>query len=175
MLRSLFVIALLSFSQLSFSLPYTLKITEQELQKKLDAQLPIERKNNYLTAKIYDSTVELIEGTDQIAVFSNLDVNILGSFQGSGSAYVKGEISYEPSEGAFYIQNPTIVTLKVDDIPEEFLPEIQKMAQLSLQKAALHYPVFKLNQGDIEHKMAKAMLESIEVKEQTLLIKLNTP
>jgi hypothetical protein len=173
MLRSLFIIYLLSFSQLTLALSYTITITEKELQSKIDARLPIERKNSYISAKIYGSTVELIEGSDQIAVFSNVDITVLGSIKGSGRSYVKGDINYEPNTGAFYLHNPVIVTLEVDDIPAELLPEIHKVAQLGLQKAAQHYPIYKLNEDDLEHKMAKAMLESVEVKDQTLLLKLN--
>jgi len=173
MLRCLFIICLLSFSQLTFALSYTVKITEKELQSKLDARLPIEKKNSYIAAKIYGSTVELIEGSDQIGVFSNIELTVLGSIKGTGRSYVKGNISYDANAGAFYVHNPIIVSLEVDDIPPQLLPEIQKIAQISLQKASQHYPIYKLKEDDLQHKMAKAVLESVQIKEQTLQLKLS--
>ena len=72
------------------------------------------------------------------------------------------------------MHNPIIVSLEVDEIPPELLPEIQKIAQLSLQKASQHYPIYKLKEDDLQHIMAKALLESVQVKEQTLQLKLSS-
>lgn len=172
MIPKIFVICLLTLSSFATALPYTLKITEQELQEKLSKQLPMEREAAYISAKIYDSRVDLIEGSDEIGVFTNMDLTVLGNIKGSGRAYAKGVITYNAEKGAFYIINPNIVSLEIENIPPDLIPEIKKIAQLSLEQALQVYPITLFSDQNTQEKMAKSSLQSIKVKDQTLLIKM---
>lgn len=173
MLPKIFIICLFTLSSLATALPYTLKITEQELQEKLSKQLPIERQAAYISAKIYDSQVNLIEGSDEIGVFTNMDLTVFGSIKGSGRAYAKGVITYNVEKGAFYLINPNIVSLDIENIPPDFIPDIKKIAQLSLEQALKISPFYLFSDQKTQEKMAKSSLESIQVKDQTLLIKMS--
>jgi hypothetical protein len=173
MLSKILAISLLTLSSLATALPYTLKITEQELQEKLSKILPIERQAAYISAKIYDSRVDLIEGSDEVAVFTNIDLTVFGNIKGSGWTYVKGALTYNAEKGAFYLINPNIVSLEIENIPPDFIPEIKKIAQLSLEQALKVYPIYLFNDQKTQEKMAKSSLHSILVKEQTLLINMN--
>jgi hypothetical protein len=173
MLSKILAISLLTLSSLATALPYTLKITEQELQEKLSKILPIERQAAYISAKIYDSRVDLIEGSDEVAVFTNIDLTVFGNIKGSGWTYVKGALTYNAEKGAFYLINPNIVSLEIENIPPDFIPEIKKIAQLSLEQALKVYPIYLFNDQKTQEKMAKSSLQSILVKEQTLLINMD--
>lgn len=168
----IFFICLLLLPSFATALSYTLKITQQELQEKLAKQLPIEKKAAYISAKIVDARVDLIEGGDEIAVFTKIDLLLLGSIKGAAQAYVKGRITYNQEKGAFYLIKPNIVSLEIEEIPADLVSEIKKIMQISLEKAVQIYPIYKFNEKNIQEKMAKSLLESIQVKEQTLLIKM---
>jgi hypothetical protein len=175
MLQRIFVICLLTLSSLpSFAtgLPYTLKITEQELQEKLSKKLPIKREAAYISAEIYDSRVDLIEGSDQIGVFTHMYVTVLGNIKGSGRAYAKGVLTYNAEKKAFYLINSNIVSLEIENIPPDLIPEIKKIAQVSLEKALQVSPIPLFSDQKTQEKMAKSSLHSIQVKDQTLLIKM---
>ncbi|ABM02832.1 hypothetical protein Ping_0993 [Psychromonas ingrahamii 37] len=179
MLHRIFFICLLTLSSLSTlpsfatALPYTLKITEQELQEKLTKELPIKKEAAYISAKIYDSRVDLIEGSDQIGVFTRIDITVLGNIKGSGWAYAKGVITYNAEKKAFYLINPNIISLEIENIPPDLMPEIKKIAQLSLEKAVQFSPFYLFNDQKTQEKMANSSLQSILVKNQTLLIKMS--
>lgn len=173
MLSKILAICLLTLSSLATALPYTLKVSEQELQDKLSKILPIERQAAYISAKIYDSRVDLIEGSDEVAVFTNIDLTVLGNIKGSGWTYVKGALTYNAEKGAFYLINPKIVSLEIENIPPDFIPEIKKIAQLSLEQALKVYPIYLFNDQKTQEKMANSSLQSILVKEQTLLINMS--
>ncbi|MFT6926124.1 MAG: hypothetical protein ACJAZP_001725 [Psychromonas sp.] len=170
MIQRIFLLCLLTLSSFANALPYTLKITEQELQNKLSKQLPIERTLAYISAKIYDSRIDLIEGSAEIGVFTHLEVTVLDNIKGSGQAYAKGVLIYNPEKGAFYLINPSIVSLEIKDIPADFIPEIKRIAQLSLEQALKIHPINLFDDQQIQQKMAKSSLQSIVVKDQALLI-----
>jgi len=172
MFHKIFIICLFTLSSLATALPYTLKITEQELQEKLSKQLPMERQAAYISAKIYDSRVDLIEGSDQVGVYTNMDLTVFGNIKGTGRAYAKGVITYNVEKGAFYLINPNIVSLEIENIPPDFIPDIKKIAQLSLEQALKISPFYLFNDQKTQEKMAKSSLESILVENQTLLIKM---
>ena len=168
MYSKIFFICLLLLPQFAAAISYTLKITEQELQQKLSRELPIEREAAYLAAKIYDSQVDFIEGTDQVGLFTKIDLLTLGSIKSSGQAYVKGSVTYNPEKEAFYLINPAIVSVEITDMPPEFIPEIKRIALLSLERAVQIYPIYKFKDEKIQEKMARSAVESIQVKKQTI-------
>ncbi|MGB5445332.1 MAG: DUF1439 domain-containing protein [Psychromonas sp.] len=172
MYAKLLFICLLVLPQFAAATSYTLQITEQELQQKVTRELPIEREAAYLAAKIYDSQVDLIEGTNEVGLFTKIDLVALGSIKGSGQAYVKGGVTYNPEKGAFYLINPSIVSVDINDMPPEFIPEIKRIALLSLEQAVQIYPLYKFQDEKIQEKMAKSVVESIRVEKQTMLIKM---
>lgn len=155
------------------ALPYTLQITEQELQEKLSKEMPMARQAAYISAEIYDSRVDLIEGSDEVGVFTSMDITVFGNIKGSGQAYAKGVITYNAEKGAFYLINPSIVSLEIKNIPPDFIPEIKKIAQLSLEQALKISPFYLFSDQETQEKMAKSSLESILVKDKTLLIKMS--
>jgi len=173
MFRKILVICLLTLSSLATALPYTLQITEQELQEKLSKELPMERQAAYISAEIYDSRVDLIEGSNEIGVYTSMDITVFGNIKGSGQAYAKGAITYNEEKKAFYLINPDIVSLEIKNIPPDFIPEIKKIAQLSLEQALKIYPLYLFSDQETQEKMAKSSLESILVKDKTLFIKMS--
>ena len=175
MLQKIFFICLLTLSSLPLfatALPYTIKITEQELQEKLSKKLPMKKEAAYISAKIYDSRVDLIEGSDQIGVFTHMDITLLGNIKGTGWAYAKGVITYNAEKKDFYLINPNIVSLEIENIPPDLIPEIKKIAQLSLEKALQFSPIPLFSDQNTQEKVAKSSLQSILIKDQTLLIKM---
>lgn len=70
--------------------------------------------------------------------------------------------------GAFFFKNPKIVSLELDQVPKEYVRNIQLIAQVTATQAMSVYPVYILNDDDRSQKLAKSRLESVEVKGETL-------
>jgi len=172
MLRIILIIGFVAVSQIAMAFSYTLEITEQELQEKISAMMPMEKKKYFITTIISDPNVDLIKKNDKIGIFSNIEVIAPGGIRGTGRGKIVGTISYDSSKGAFFFHNPTITDLEIDKVPSKFIPKIKKIMQLAATKAMSRYPIYKLKGNNLKQKLAKAVLQSVAVKDGKLLVTL---
>jgi len=173
MIRSSVFIVLLALSQYAQAFSYTLEITEQELQEKVAAMMPLERKNQFASVTISDPKVDLIKQSNEIGVFAKVSIIVLGGIKGSGSVKIQGTLSYDAAQGAFYLHEPKVVGLTIDNAPKQFSLNAQKITQRALTKAMLKYPIYQFKDRNTKEKMAKAALESVTVENGKLLVKLS--
>ena len=172
MYKKLVSLSLKLTSQLATAFSYTLEITEQELQEKLSSMMPLEKKKRYYTIVVSDPEIDLIQETNQVGLFANIEAVILGRYTGSGRVQIKGLVSYDADQSAFYFKDPTIVSLKIDKVPEKYNPRIKKIAQHVIGKALEAHPVYSFNDESTKHKLAKSLLKSVQVKNERLMVEL---
>lgn len=151
---------------------FTKEFTEAELQQKIEAMMPLETQQLFMTIFITEPRLDLIEGSNQLSIQANIQAIAPGGLQGNGTTHIMGEISYRPDEGAFYLHNPIILKLKIDGIQEIYQPEIKQIAQIALSEVLLQQPVYKLDDDNLQHKLAKSKLESVLVEDEKLIVKL---
>jgi hypothetical protein len=172
MFRAITFTFFLLSSPLSLALSYNLEITEDELQEKVDAMMPLEKNKLFITVILSDPDINLIEGENKIGIFSNIKVlTPVGS--GTGKTYITGTLSYEPEKGAFFYKDPKIKDLEIDKIPKEYIPKVKKIAQKLAKKILKKKPVYKLKDDTLKQKLANSMLKSVSVKDKTLLLELS--
>jgi hypothetical protein len=172
MVRCIIFILLSLVSQVVCALEYIQEITEQEIQKKVSAFMPIEKKKYFVTVKISNPEIDLIKETDEIGIKANIEAFALGGIAGNGEVTIKGKLNYDPKKGEFYFKNPTIVSLFIDKVPKSLIPKVQGIAQTALSKAMAAYPVYKFKEGNLKHTLAKAVLKSLKVKNEKLILTL---
>jgi hypothetical protein len=173
-LKSLKAIILLTFSLVAFdtmAIGYTLKLSETELQERVSAMMPLEKKQLFLTVVISDPQISLLPDTDQVGVFLNVDAIIASGLKGSGRGRVIGSLFYDKSLGAFFLKAPVLDSLQIDRLPAQLNQQIAKVSQAMIASTLASYPLYTLNDNDFKQKMAKSMIESIDVQDQQLLIK----
>ncbi len=173
-MRLIICTALILASQLAHALSYTIEITEDELQSRLAAIMPMERQQLFLTVIISEPDIDLSVGNNEIGVASKIEIMAPGGMKGSGSAMMTGSLDYDPEKHAFYFRNPNIVRLESKDIPPETLPQIKGIAQAAASKILSTQPVYTLSGDDLKHTVARSMLKSIKVENSKLLIELET-
>jgi hypothetical protein len=66
-----------------------------------------------------------------------------------------------------------IKQLEIDQVPEELIPNLKSIIQLIARKMLAVHPVYKLKDNNIKHKFAKAMLQSVSIKDKKLLLELS--
>ncbi|AOW78737.1 hypothetical protein A3Q34_18970 [Colwellia sp. PAMC 20917] len=172
MFRSIMFVFLSLLSQFAVALDYTQEITEQEIQEKISAFMPIEKKKYFVTVTLSNPIIDLLKESDEIGIRANIDASAPGGIKGSGEVMIKGTLDYEPKKGEFYFKNPTIISLAIDKVPKNFTPKIQDIAQAALSKVMAVYPVYKFKDDNVKHKLAKAVLKSLKVKDEKLIITL---
>lgn len=151
---------------------YTKTFTEEELQARLESVMPIERKKFFLTVVVSEPALALISDENKLGIEATIQATVPGGFSGSGRANVVGSIDYNAEEGAFYIREPEVVSLSINGIPERHHNSVKAFAQTLLATSLSAYPVFRFQDDNLKHKLAKSTLESVVVENQKLLVKL---
>jgi hypothetical protein len=173
MLRNIVVILIAFASQMVFALDYTQEITEQEIQEKVSALMPVVKKKYFVTVKISDPKIDLIKEINEVGILANIDASAPGGIKGNGEVMIQGALDYDPKKGAFYFKNPKIISLKIDQVPANFIPDIQALAQTALTNALATYPVYQFKDDNLKHRLAKSVLKSLKVQDEKLLITLS--
>lgn len=167
-------IGLMFFTQMAMAFTYTLEISEQELQKKVSAMMPMKKKQFFLTVILSRPNVDLAPESNEISVFSHIDVLAPGGIKEQGDVKISGTLSYDPDKGEFFFHNPSIPSLAIKNVPEKFIPEIKKITEVIASKILSKHPIYKLRDDNLKHKLAKAVLRSVTVKNEQLHIVLDT-
>lgn len=170
--RSITFIMLLLFSQLATAFTYTVELTEAELQEKVAAMMPLEKKKFFVNVVLSKPRIELLEGQDKIGIFSHIDVSAPKNIKGSGTAKITGAIDYKPESGTFFFKDPVIESLQINQFSEEYIGSVKAIAQLIISKVLAKRPVYTLKDDNLKQKLAKALLHSVSVKNRTLLLEL---
>ncbi len=160
---------LLLASQLSMAFEYTLEFTEPQLQEKISAMMPVTKQTMLATVVVDNAKLELIEGSDKLSIAAKLNATLLGGLNATGDLKIQGTLSYNAKEGAFYLKDPEIIELNINEIPPRFHDQIKQLAQKGLAKKLSNQPVYKLKDDDMKQNLAKSMLKSLQVKNKTLI------
>ncbi len=174
-MKQIFLAAgLMVFTQMAMAFSYTLEISEQELQEKVSAMMPMKKKRFFLTVILSRPDVDLAAESNEISIFSHIDVLAPGGIKEQGDVKISGTLSYDADKGEFFFHNPSIPSLAIKNIPDKFIPEIKKITELIAGKILSKHPIYKLRDDNLKHKLAKAVLKSVTVKNEQLQIVLDT-
>lgn len=165
--------ALLFITQSALAFSYTLEISEKELQQRADSMMPLERSQYFVKVTLSNPKLELLPSNNRIGMSSNISASIPGGFQGKGRATITGSLRYDNQRGAFYLDKPVIEELHIDNLPDQYLPQIKNIVQNALSKSLSSKPLYQLNDKDLRQKLAKSMLKEINIKNKTLFIELS--
>jgi hypothetical protein len=173
--RGVCFLVLFSLTQWASALSYTIDIPKQIIEDQISLHMPLEKKLPLVVIRLSEPKLELLEASNEVSLFLNVDVLMLKGFKGAGRGELVGSIDYRPEEGAFYLINPRIVNLSIDHVPKFVMPQISQASKLLLEKSLASYPVYRLNDNDPKHKLAKASLKKVRVSHDTLLLTLGLP
>jgi len=151
---------------------YTLKFTEEDLQKQVSAMMPLETKQLFLTINISDPVVKLLKSENKINIKTNIEAIIPGGIKGTGNINITGTLSYNNKNGTFYFKDPVINEMNVDNVAEKYQSSIKDLAQDSIVKAMSTRPVYTLRDDNEKHTLAKSVLKSMMVKNGILIVEL---
>ena len=172
MKQLLLAIGLIVYWPAATAFSYTLEISEAELQDKVNAMMPLEKKKFFVTTILTNPILDLIETKNEISISTNVEVKAPGNISGNGTVIFTGTLRYENDPGSFYFDNLNVVSLTIDQVPSETLPKIKKMLEFVAKKYLATKPVFTFKDDNLKHKLAKSTLKSIAVENETLKIEL---
>jgi hypothetical protein len=153
---------------------YTIKISEAELQAKVLAMMPMEKTAFFITVILSSPKVDLTNGNNEIGIFAQVEVKMLGSIKGSGEVKIIGTLSYEAEKTAFFLHNPKITGLEIKNAAEKVTLSIKKVVEIAARKILATRPIYTLSDDNLKHKLAKSVLKSIKVENEKLHVVLGT-
>tara|TARA_R110001592_G_scaffold324870_3_gene604627 strand:- start:17557 stop:18099 length:543 start_codon:yes stop_codon:yes gene_type:complete len=173
--RGVGFLVLFSFTQWASALTYTIEVPKQIIEDQISLHMPLVKKLPLASIKLSEPKLNLLEATNEVSLFLNVDVVMLKGFKGRGRGELVGSIDYRSEEGAFYLVNPRIVNLIIDHMPAMLIPKFSQAAKVLLTKSLATYPVYRLNEDDAKQKMAKASLKKVRVSDDMVLLTLGMP
>ncbi len=173
MFRFTLFIILFLLSPISMALSYTIELSEAQLQKKVMAMMPIEKNKLFFKIILSDPKIELLDGSNEIGVFTHIEIDSKIGIKGTGRAKITGSLSYNPESNEFFFKNTKIEKLEIDNVSEKNNQQIKAWVQTVASKVLEKHSVYRLKDDNLKHKLAKAVLQSISVKDKKLLLKLS--
>jgi hypothetical protein len=170
--KGIVFLVVFSFSQWASALNYTIDVPKKIIEQQIALHMPLEKKLLMATLRLSDPRLTLLEASNEVALFLNVEVWLVQGLKASGRGELVGSIDYRPEEGAFYLVNPRIINLNIDHLPAFLFPKIARAAELLLARSLATYPVYRLNEKDTRQKMAKAALKQVKVSRDTLQLTL---
>ena len=149
----------------------TVKFTEAELQEKVTQVMPLVKKTSFMTVELTNPILTLAKDKNEIELQLNVKL-LMGDLANKGYARLTGSLSYKAENAAFYVTNMQVHEVKVEGMPEFFTPQVKQMAEQVVNPVLDKMPIYKLK-DDVTQTMVKAVLESIEVQNKTLIATLN--
>jgi hypothetical protein len=154
---------------------YVIRLTEAELQAKLDQRFPIRRDVLFVVQiDLSNPRVHLLEGSNRVAIGIDVVLNFRLRDQAKsfgGSIDVDGGLRYEAFKGRFFLTDPHIQALRVDGIPEKYRTEVEKVVHGAISEAMNKGPIYTLS-ADAGQLLARLLLKSVVVRDRELVITL---
>ena len=167
-----FLVIIFSLAYATFSFGYTKSFTEDQLQRSLDAIMPIEKTQLLVTLRLSEPDIDLIKDTDELGIRTNISVRAPGGLKGQGRVRMTGSIDYDASTGSFFIVKPKVTELTVDNLAKKYQKGVKQLVQSALSHAMVKYPVYQLRDDDMQQRMAKAVIKSVSVEGQRLNVEI---
>jgi len=155
------------------ALTYTIKLSEAELQKKVEAMMPIEKKKLFFKVILSEPKIELVEGSNEVGIFTHIDIDSKLGIRGTGRAKITGVLSYNADLNEFFFKNSKIEKLEIDKVSQKNIKQIKGLVQVIVSKTLAKRPVYRLKDDNLKHKLAKSVLQSVSVKNKKLLLELS--
>jgi len=171
MIRILSIVSMLLLS--SISMAFTLELTEEEFQEEVSAIMPLEKNQLFATLIFTNPVVALLETDNKIGITLDITVTTLVGVDGTGTARLSGDLRYDNKTAEFYVNDPILHELMIDDFSEDMTEIIKDLARATLKTILLIEPVYKLKDDDLKQQLAKSLLKSVKVENKKMILELS--
>jgi len=155
-----------------FGFTYTKVISSAEIQKKIDPKFPLSKKSFLFNLILSHPKIILKEGVNRFGI--DIDLTLLAGKKemAQGSVYIHGEIDYLPKKGEFFLKDSRVDNLVLQGIDQKIVRQIESMLELVARSSLNKFPIYRLNEEKIKHRLAKSLLKSIKIHEGQMEIEL---
>jgi Protein of unknown function (DUF1439) len=155
---------------------YEIRLTEQQIQERLDQKFPIAKKYLLIFDVAYSNPkVHLVEGSDRIQF--GLETGLTFPFGGetktlTGDSQIRAGLRYDAASHEFYLVDPQIDRLDIQGIPPALTTKSEAALKAVAQDILERYPVYTIKPTDIKKVTARMILKSVVANNGELIITL---
>lgn len=151
----------------------SISVPQQKIQQQIDARLPVGTPASSPVALSLQSlqcdllSAGEVNGDQNVALTAQFRASLLQLFQLNSQASLRGRLVYDAGVGAFFIAQPELVELQLDQIPMAVEQKRQLMVNLQQIVATIlaTTPVYTL-----EDAAMKNHIDGIEIKDDVMLV-----
>ncbi len=152
-------------------------LSKDQIVEHLSQKLPATKTYLYIFQVTYDAPrVELVEASKRIN--AGLDISVRVALLDDpeplrGRIDAAAGVRYEPNEGAFYLQDPTIENLELDGLPTEWANKARDLVAQGINSYFSSHPIYRLTERQ-SHRAARAVLQEISIEKDHVILLLGT-
>lgn len=161
------LIYLISLS--AWSVEYEVAFEQTQIQQQIDNVLPVTKQSPLAQVEVKAAQLTLLDKDDRLKISAQLNVITLGDFKTEGKVDLESGLRYDSLKGEFYFQNVKVLDLQAESIPPSLIPQLAIITEQVLNQVLVNYPIYTLDQTEINQHLLKSSLKSIKVRDKKLV------
>ena len=149
------------------------QVEREEIQARLLKKFPVEKQSMIGRVVLSDPDVLLRPGRDDvgIALAVSVDPPLVGPRE--GTVAVSGTLSYDQEKKTFYLSQPKIEEFSVSALQPKLVEKAHGLVQAVADTALARLPIYTLRGRNAGEVTAEHTLQSVEVRDGRLVVKLS--
>ncbi len=137
-------------------------IPQRDLQQRLDRQFPFETRVLLFDVKLSVPVLSLEPATDRVGLRLALQAGMAG-VEYSGEVALDSGIAYQARSGALVLVAPKLLRFQLDEMPEIFCRQIEKVVGPLVTAHLDSLPVYQLKEGQARRRLKALRIEKNQV------------
>ena len=147
-----------------------LVFTREDLQAKLTQKFPRKEKHPLMAITFSNPEILLEPGADAMGIRLEIKMAPRLGKRRKGQVVAEGGIEYRPQRGEFFIVNPKVVSVELDDLKGKYEKSVRSVADQIVEQYLPEVAVYRLDQKDFKQKVAKLVLKSVKIRDGKLVV-----
>jgi len=151
---------------------FTVVLTQQQLADEVKVYFPIEYETAGVRTRLDMHGVRLLQDKNRIAVSLALTSAIPGVGKVSGTTEISGELDYHRGRREFYLRDPSILSLKLADVPPDYAALVEEGVQALILHAWPVIIVYRLSEEQVKGSLSMRLLKTVQVRDGKVFLEM---
>lgn len=162
--------ALLALGACSAPGRFVVKVTQDELQQRIDQRFPERIRELVFEVRLESPVVALNPGTDRLELTFRATGLVADVSVGYAMAAVTGGIRYDRNRAEFLLTDPHVTRFDASHIPKEYLDPARSVVDEFVNRALPAIPLYRLDKS--KHPIKHALLKKAWICEGKLCLEM---
>lgn len=147
--------------------------SKANLQTELERYMPVIQQQGLFSLVLKNPQLELLADQQRLSIRSQVVLSTALGTESQGWIKVDGKLRYKQLDYSFYVDDPRVTEFNFADLPPALQPQIQALAGDILASVITEQPIYTLSDQSMQEALAKMMLKSIIIKEDSVVAALS--